>query len=45
MPLIKVPPIAAPAFTITITGTTLFSIEQKCNCPFRPVAVTGPFDV
>ena len=45
VPLIKVPPIAGPACNITITGTALFSLEPKCSCPFKPVAVTSPFDV
>ena len=45
IPLNKVPPIAAPACHIAITGITLFSLEPKCNCPFIPVVVTGPFDV
>ena len=45
MPLIKVSPIAAPACTIAITGTTLFSLEPKCNCPFKSVVVAGPYDV
>ena len=45
MPLIKVPPIAAPACNIAITGTALFSLEPKCSCPFKHVAVASPFDV
>ena len=45
IPLIKVPPIAAPACNIAITGIALFSLEPKCNCSFIPVAVTSPFDV
>ena len=45
MPLIKVPPIAAPVCNIAITGTALFPLEPKCSCPFKPVAVTDPFDV
>ena len=45
IPLIKVPPIAAPASHITITGIALFSLDPKCNCPFIPVVVAGPFDV
>ena len=42
---IRVPLIAAPACNITITGIALFSLEPKCNCPFIPLVVTGPFDV
>ena len=42
MPLIKVPPITAPACNIAITGTAIFSLEPKCSFPFKPVAVTGP---
>ena len=45
IPLIRVPPITAPACNITITGIALFSLEQKCNCPLVPVAVTGPSEV
>ena len=45
IPLIKVPSIAAPACNITITGIAVFSLEPKCNCPFIPVTVAGPFDV
>ena len=45
IPLIRVPPIAAPACNITSTGIALFSLEPKCNCPLMPVVVTGPFEV
>ena len=45
MPLINVPPIAALACNITITGIVLFCLEPKCNCPLMPVAATGPFEV
>ena len=45
IPLIKVPPIAAPACNIAITGIALFSLDPKCNHPFIPVAVAGLFDV
>ena len=45
IPLIRVPSIAAPAYYIIITGIALFALKPKCNCPFVPVAVTGPFEV
>ena len=45
IPLIRVPPIAATACNITITGIALFFLEPKCNCPLVPVAVTGPFEI
>ena len=45
IPLINVPPIAAPACNITITGIALFCLEPKCNFPLTPVAVSGPFEV
>ena len=45
IPLIKVPPVAAPAYNFAITGITFFSLEPKCICPFIPVAAAGPFDV
>ena len=45
MPLINVPPIAAPACYIAITGIALFCLEPKCNCPLMPVVAASPFEV
>ena len=45
MPLINVPPIAAPACNIAITGIAFFCLEPKCSCLLMPVVVASPFEV
>ena len=45
IPLIRVPPTAAPACNIAIIGIALFPLSAKCNCPLMPEVVNGPFEV